>query len=265
MAELYKKVTLSKGFHYLNTQEIGSREQVSGRNNEHAAERSTNQEPRAQSNKQEFLSINLEEIKNESYQIGFNQGYIEGLDHSNLTLKKQINLVQTLLENIPTAISQNRQQLSSEIADIVLIIIQQFFINQQTNIEAIAKQINQTLTQLNNKHNIELALHPKDLALLQQGLLHLELSQCKGLRIVADEHLRLGGCRIKSEHGLFDAGIERQIDNLKQALLDIKQRSSVVVSPAMSDLSCEHDDSPAESIPKVHETTTEDQQGTPHV
>lgn len=175
----------------------------------------------------DFQTKNLEQIKDEARDLGYHQGYSEGVAYQKVELQTQITQVQELLNQIPIAIAASRQQLSTEIADIVLIIVQQFFINQQISKEAIAHQINQTLTQINDKQEIELLLNPRDMELLQQGLIHLDLKTCKGLRIVPNEQLRLGGCQIKSEHGLFDAGIERQIDNLKQLLLQIKTGEAI--------------------------------------
>lgn len=169
----------------------------------------------------------LERIKDlareEGYKSGFNQGLSDGLAQANMQVTEQVNALNGLLQSIHSAISENRLQLSTEIADIVFGIAQQFFIQQQQNKESIAHQIAQILTQLNDKQNIELSLHPHDLALLQQGQVTIDMGQCKNLRITPDTGLRLGGCIIKSEHGVFDASIERQIDNLKQVLLQIKQ------------------------------------------
>ena len=152
----------------------------------------------------------------------FQQGFNQGLAQAQQELNEQSNKLTALLHSIPQAVSANRQHLSQDIADIVFAIIQPLFIHQQQNKESIAERISQTIQLLNNKHNLELFLHPDDLALLQRKELSIDVSACKNLRVMADDKLRLGGCVIKSEHGLFDAGIERQIDNLKQILLQIK-------------------------------------------
>jgi flagellar assembly protein FliH len=157
----------------------------------------------------------------------FNQGFSEGLVQATAQIAEQKKTLNNLLQSIPAAISEHRLQLSTEIADIVLSIAQQFFIHQQQNKESIAQQITQTITQLNNKQNIELSLHPHDLALLQKGQIKINLKQCKNLRVIADDDLRLGGCVVRSEHGVFDAGIERQIDRLKHALLEIKNGETI--------------------------------------
>lgn len=163
-----------------------------------------------------------EESLRERYQNAYTEGFDAGQAQARLDMAAQCQTLDTLLETIPDAICNNRHQLSGEIADIVLTMMQAFFVNQQQNKDSIAQRVTQTITLLNNKHNLELFLHPDDLALLKQGELNIDLSACQGLRVIADEKLRLGGCVIKSEHGLFDAGIERQIDNLKQVLLQLK-------------------------------------------
>ena len=158
----------------------------------------------------------------QAQETGFNQGFAAGLAEAHTQMAEQIHALNVLLQSIPVAISENRLQLSTEIADIVLSIAQQFFIHQQQDEEAIALQITQTITQLNDKQNIELSLHPQDLALLKQDKIKIDLKQYKNLRVTSDDSLRLGGCIVRSEHGVFDAGIERQIDNLKNVLLRMK-------------------------------------------
>lgn len=169
-----------------------------------------------------FDALNKDDIEN-ARQAGYNQGLSEGIAQTESRMTAEFSVLTTLLQSIPAAINENRLKLSDEIADIVLTIAQQFFISQQQNKDAIALQINQTINQLNDKQNIELSLHPQDLTLLQQGKVKIDLKSCKNLRIIPDDNLRLGGCIVRSEHGVFDASIERQIDNLKQVLLQMKQ------------------------------------------
>lgn len=183
----------------------------------------TNSPVQSEQNDRDLLKQFNEQEKKEAFSSGFEQGLAEGMNQTNNQMAEQTSVLKSLIESIPASISAHRLELSSEIADIVLVVIKQFFINQQLNKDEITLQINQAINLLNDKQNIELFLHPKDIALLQQGLISIDLQQCNNLRISPDENLRLGGCIIHSKHGVFDAGIERQIDSLKQALLQIKQ------------------------------------------
>lgn len=213
MAEILKQITFSEEYYYLGISKQDTQlEEIVLPNESYSEE--ANQ---------------LQEIAREQgYQIGFAQGMADGLVKAEQQATNQVNelveQLKPLLQTIPAALNKSRRELKTEIADIVLAITQQFFIHQQQNKEAIAQQISATLNHLNDKQAITLALNPQDLTLLQKGELAIDFSQCKDLRITADESLSLGGCRIKTEHGIFDASIERQIDGLKQALLQIKKR-----------------------------------------
>lgn len=173
-------------------------------------------------NAEETVNLIKEHSYQEGYQLGFDKGLFEGAAQTKAQMMDKTNTLNALLQTIPDAISDNREQIATEIADIVLTITQQFFIYQQQNHEAIAKQVMQIITQINDKQNIDISLHPQDIALIQEGKINIDVKECKNIRIIPDENLRLGGCVIQSKHGLFDASIERQIDNLKQVLLQIK-------------------------------------------
>ena len=162
-----------------------------------------------------------EQTLEHAWQSAYAQGLTDGAAQERALLHEQLTAFNALLSTIPEAISTNRQQLSSEIADIVLLITSKFFINQQQDKDSIIHQINQILTQLNDKQNLEIALHPHDLAVIQQN----EIATHKNIRLLPDDTLRLGGCIISSDHGVFDAGIERQMDNLKQVLLQMRTRN----------------------------------------
>ena len=155
-------------------------------------------------------------ISEQAYAQGFSDGVAT---EKSRIVKKETNL-DTLLHSIPKAINDNRLLLTTEIADIVLMVAQQLFINQQQNKDSIVHQVTNIIAQLNDKHNIEVALHPDDMT---RNDFNIDAKHYKNLRFVADETLRLGGCIVRSEHGVFDAGIERQIDNLKHVLLQMKQ------------------------------------------
>lgn len=167
-----------------------------------------------------------EQIQKEAYEQGYNVGAQETrglIEKENYQLKKQL---EKLISSIPDAIAQNRLDLSSEIADIVLLITQKFFIENHSNPQALSQQINQILTQLNNKHTVELCLHPQEIAILHKGGIQLDASHLQGLKIKSDDSLTLGGFLINTNHGIFDASIEKQIDKLKEVLLQLKHRDA---------------------------------------
>ena len=112
---------------------------------------------------------------------GYAEGYSDGLAKANEQVAEKSHALQTLLSSLPEAIADNRLELSTEIADVVLLITKQLFINQQLNQEAISQQIAHILSSLNEQQTIELFLHPNDLALLQQGQISIDLKNTQNL------------------------------------------------------------------------------------
>lgn len=209
MAKLFKNALISlETIHLINNESIAA----------------LSPEPELENTQASISELQIEAIKNEAYQ----QGYLSGKEEGKALIEQQMALLtqqlETTLRAIPQAIAQNRLELSTEISDIVLLITQQFFMEKEANPHALEGQINHLLSQLNNKQNIELYLHPQEIETLQKGGIKLEAAHLNGMKIKSDDTLILGGYMIKTDHGMFDASIEKQIDRLKALLLQIRQR-----------------------------------------
>lgn len=165
----------------------------------------------------------LEDLREQSFQQGFESGVKEGQNRAEQQIEGLKLDLENLLLSIPQAITQCRMELNNEIADIALLISQEYFTEQQRNPDALQAQINQILNQINNEQNIELCLHPEDIKLVQKSNIQLETAHLSRLKIKADDRLALGGCLIKTEHGIFDASIETRIERLKDYLIQMKQ------------------------------------------
>lgn len=155
----------------------------------------------------------LDLLKKEAFAQGYQEA-LHAIEQQQQDIQQQLR---TLINSIPSIIAQHRNDLSQEITSLCLLIMQQYFVAQSLDPKILEEQINQMLRELNEQQQIELQLHPKDLHALQAG--QILLQQNKQLNIKSNEQLRLGGFAIKTEHGLFDASIEKQIDRLKRYLL----------------------------------------------
>lgn len=186
-------------------------------------------EPSYEHNEQDILNTTqlnetyLEELREQAFQQGFESGIKEGQNRAEQQIEGLKHDLESLLLSIPQAITQCRMELNNEIADIALLISQEYFAEQHRNPEALQAQINQILNQINNEQNIELCLHPKDIKLVQKSNIKLETAHLSRLKLKADDRLALGGCLIKTEHGIFDASIETRIERLKDYLIQMKQ------------------------------------------
>jgi flagellar assembly protein FliH len=168
--------------------------------------------------------VNQQELLlDEAYQKGYCSALAEGVtraEENMIPLKMQLR---ALLESLPSALEAHKTLMNSTIAEYVLAIVSQLMIQQSCQPEFIKTQVNHLLAQLKPQHVIALHLHPKDIALLEDGSIQFNTNIHQGINIKSDTTLALGGCIIKTKQGILNASIEQQIEHLKQALLDMKQ------------------------------------------
>ena len=163
-----------------------------------------------------------EALKTEAWQEGYRLGKeAQAAEDSPLPLKSQL---EALLSSFTEALHKARLASTDEIADVVLLIIERYFIDRQRDPQSLKLHIEHILSQINTKSQIELFLHPEDLNLLQKAHIKLDTSHLNGLKIKSQTDMALGGCLIKTEHGVFDGRLETQIDKLKTFLLQVKHR-----------------------------------------
>lgn len=172
---------------------------------------------------QETPELASKEQLDRAYQEGYLSARSEIAQEAQQKIEHLQQQLSALLHSIPEAVADNRLALNKDIADIVTLISQNYFISQAENPTALEQQINHILTQINSQQTIELCLHPHDINLLKTGAIKLATQHINGLKIKSDDSLLLGGCIVKTEHGLFDASIEKQIDKLKDVLIGIRQ------------------------------------------
>lgn len=158
-----------------------------------------------------------------AYQEGYLCARNEAANAAGQHITEHQQQLAALLHSIPQAVADNRLALHKDIADIVALITRNYFISQEQQPATLEQQINNILSQINSQQRVELCLHPQDVSLLKDGTISLSASHLNGLKIKSDDSLILGGCIVKTEHGLFDASIEKQIDKLKEALIGIRQ------------------------------------------
>lgn len=171
----------------------------------------------------ETSELPSKEQLDKAYQEGYLSARNEMAQEAQQKIEQLQQQLSVLLHSIPEAVANNRLALNKDIADIVTLISQNYFISQAENPAVLEQQINHILTQINSQQTIELCLHPHDVSLLKSGAIKLVSQHINGLKIKSDDSLILGGCIVKTEHGLFDASIEKQIDKLKDVLIGIRQ------------------------------------------
>ncbi|QBS12645.1 hypothetical protein E4T54_07755 [Legionella geestiana] len=148
---------------------------------------------------------------------GKEEGEKEGCARGEKALADTRDALCQILASLKQAQEEARLALRAEIAGMVIPLVSPLFMELAHNPDWLNVRIDNLLSHLNREETLRLHLHPLDIQRLQENGALKALPP--KVEVCADERLRLGGCRLHSEHGTFDAGIEEQVERLKVLLL----------------------------------------------
>ena len=191
----------------------------------------------------------LESIRQEAYNEGFATGEREGFHSTQLKVRQEAEValnarvasLERLMSSLLAPLAEQDQQLEKAMVGLVEHMTRQVI---QRELKTDSRQIEQVLREglkllPMGAENIRLFINPQD------------FDQVKALRerhdehwkILEDESLQPGGCRIETEHSRIDASIETRIKLAMDQLFD--QLHEQALHPAAADIDIDLDSSDA--------------------
>lgn len=162
-----------------------------------------------------------ERVQREAYEAGFEQGEKAG---EKLAAQKAEPLVATL-EQLIQALQQDRQRLiehhEQDLIKIAFSIATEVLkTTLEMQPEVVSNVVEAALSKIATNQKIELCVSPLDYQLVHQ---YIEQREGEGwdrehFKIVTDENIGRGGCRVNTETGDIDATLETQLRVLKNIL-----------------------------------------------
>lgn len=199
----------------------------------------------------------LESIRQEAWNEGFATGEKEGFHSTSLKVRQEAEvalaakvesleqLMQHLLEPIATQDTQIEKMLVHLVEHIARQVIQREL---QTDSSQIANVLRDALKLLPmGANNLRIFINPQDFALVKAMRERYEESW----KIVEDDTLLPGGCRIETEHSRIDASVETRLSLAMAKMYD--QMHDQVMHPAAPDLSAEIDVQPGQAAEPVRD------------
>jgi len=187
----------------------------------------------------------LESIRQEAYNEGFATGEKEGFHSTQLKVRQEaeaaltakVNSLERLMSSLLTPLAEQDQQLEKAMVGLVEHMTRQVI---QRELKTDSSQIGQVLREglkllPMGAENIRLFINPQDFDQIKA----LRERHDEQWRIVEDDSLQPGGCRIETEHSRIDASIETRIKQAMSQLLD--QLHEQVLHPAAPDIDIDLD------------------------
>lgn len=192
----------------------------------------------------------LESIRQEAYNEGFATGEKEGFHSATLRVRQEAEVVlatkiaglEQLMSHLIEPIAEQDSQIEKSLVDLVQHITRQVIQRElaidSTQIEHVMREALKLLPL--GVGNVRLHINPQDFEQVKA----LRERHEETWRIVEDEALLPGGCRVETEHSRIDATVETRIARVMDKLFD--QLHEQALHPAEPDMSL---DLPIDSKP----------------
>lgn len=190
----------------------------------------------------------LESIRQEAYNEGFGIGEKEGFHSATLkvrqeaevALSEKIASLEQLMSNLFEPIAEQDTQIEKSLVDLVQHITKQVIKRElaidSSQIEHVMRDALKLLPL--GVENVRLYVNPQD---FEQAKALRERHE-ETWRIVEDEALLPGGCRVETEHSRIDASIESRVSQVMAKLFD--QLHEQALHPAAPDLTLDLPETP---------------------
>ncbi|MDD2055476.1 flagellar assembly protein FliH [Pseudomonas putida] len=200
----------------------------------------------------------LESIRQEAYNEGFATGEREGFHSTQLKVRQEAEValaaklgsLERLMGHLFAPIAEQDTQIEKSLIELVRHmtrqVIQRELVLDSSQIEQVLRETLKLLPL--GCENIRLYINPQDFAQVKA----LRERHDESWRIVEDESLLPGGCRVETEHSRIDASVETRITQVMAQLFD--QLHEQALHPAAPDLSVDLDapvppDTAADTVP----------------
>lgn len=200
----------------------------------------------------------LESIRQEAYNEGFATGEREGFHSTQLKVRQEAEValaaklgsLERLMGHLFAPIAEQDTQIEKSLIELVRHmtrqVIQRELVLDSSQIEQVLRETLKLLPL--GCENIRLYINPQDFAQVKA----LRERHDESWRIVEDESLLPGGCRVETEHSRIDASVETRITQVMAQLFD--QLHEQALHPAAPDLSVDLDapvppDTAADNVP----------------
>ena len=179
----------------------------------------------------------LEAIRQDAYNEGFSTGEKDGFHAGQLKAKQEADVVlsgkvavlEQLMTQLFAPIAEQDQQLERALVQLVSQMSREVI---RRELLADSSQLTQVLREAlkllpMGAGNVRIHINPQDFELVKA----LRERHEENWRILEDEQLQSGGCRVESEHSLIDASIETRLDLALKQLFE-QQREQLSNPPA---------------------------------
>ncbi len=163
-------------------------------------------------------SADLAELEREAFAKGFAQGERSGQEAANQRGEAMLRRLTETLQELTQLRSQMIHQTERQMVELALAVARRV-VHREVSLDPdlLVAMARVALDRLGEAAQITVRLNPDDYQIT--GAARVAQLTASNVTVVADGRIARGGCRVESEMGILEAGIDAQIHEIAQALL----------------------------------------------
>lgn len=160
----------------------------------------------------------LAELEREAFAKGFGQGERSGQEAADQRGEAMLRRLTQTLQELTELRSKMIHQTERQMVELVLAVARRV-VHREVSLDPdlLVAMARVALDRLGEAAQITVRLNPDDYK--TTGAARIAQVTASNVSVVADGRISRGGCRVESEMGLLEAGIDAQIHEIAQALL----------------------------------------------
>jgi flagellar assembly protein FliH len=162
--------------------------------------------------------VHLAALEREAFAKGFAQGEQAGADQASQRGEAMLYRLMQTIEELTQVRAQMIQQTERQMVQLALAVARRV-IHREVSLDPdlLVAMARVALERLGETAQVTVRLHPEDYQ--AAGAERVAQQAGSNVTVVADAHLSRGGCRIESDMGMLDAGVDAQLQEIARALL----------------------------------------------
>jgi flagellar assembly protein FliH len=174
----------------------------------------------------------LAALEREAFAKGFAQGEHAGAEAAGQRGEAMLHRLTQTLDELTTVRADMIRQTERQMVQLALAIARRI-VQREVSLDPdlLLAMAHVALERLGESMQVTVRLHPDDYAAARAERV-AELT-ASNVTIVADARLSRGACRVESDMGLLDAGIDSQLQEVGRALLGAESAASAAVMPEL--------------------------------
>ncbi len=157
-------------------------------------------------------------LEREAFAKGFAQGELAGAEAAGQRGEMMLHRLTQTLEELTQVRAQMIHETERQMVQLALAIARRIVHREVTlDPDLLVAMARVAMERLGETAQVKVRLHPDDYG--AAGAARVAQLAGSNVMILADAHLSPGGCRIESDMGILDAGVDAQLAEIARALL----------------------------------------------